>query len=93
MSDSVDHLAAFSSRGPCQTGRRKPDVVAPGPLPSTRSSKIAGNNFGWAAYPPSKDDYMYDGGTSMATPLVAGAASAHPPVPAEDCNSANRAQR
>ena len=75
MTDSVDHLAAFSSRGPCQTGRRKPDVVAPGTFVlSTRSSKIAGNNFGSAAYPPAKDDYMYECGTSMATPLVAGAA-------------------
>jgi len=76
MTDSIDHLAAFSSRGPCETGRRKPDVVAPGTFVlSTRSSRIAGNNFGWAAYPPAKDDYMYDCGTSMATPLVAGAAA------------------
>lgn len=75
LTNSVDHIVAFSSRGPCQTGRRKPDVIAPGTyVLSTRSSRIARNNFAWAAYPPAKDDYMYDSGTSMATPLVAGAA-------------------
>ena len=75
MTNFVTDLVAFSSRGPCATGRRKPDVVAPGTfVVSTRSSKIAGNNFGWASYPAAKNDYMYDGGTSMATPLVAGAA-------------------
>ena len=43
MSDSVNHLAAFSSRGPCQTGRRKPDVVAPGTFVlSTRSRRSPG---------------------------------------------------
>ena len=75
MTDSVDDVVAFSSRGPCKTKRRKPDVVAPGTyVLSTRSSQIPNNNFGWSAFPPAKDDYMYDGGTSMATPLVAGAA-------------------
>jgi subtilase family serine protease len=33
---------------------------------------IAENNFGWARFSQSKL-YMYDGGTSMATPLTAGA--------------------
>ncbi len=73
VTDSVDDLAAFSSRGPCATQRRKPDVVAPGTFVlSTRSSRIPQNNFGWSSYPPAKYDYMYDGGTSMATPLAAG---------------------
>jgi len=73
MTDSVDDLVAFSSRGPCATQRRKPDVVAPGTFVlSTRSSRIPSNNFGWSSYPPAKNDYMYDGGTSMATPLTAG---------------------
>src|SRR5262245_57217280 len=75
MTDSVDDVVAFSSRGPCASGRRKPDVLAPGTFVlSTRSSQIAANNYGWHAYPPAKNDYMFDGGTSMATPLVAGAA-------------------
>ena len=76
MVDSIDHIAAFSSRGPCEDNRRKPDVIAPGTfILSTRSSQIPGNNFGWGAYPPAKDYYMYMGGTSMATPLVAGCAA------------------
>jgi len=76
MVDSVDDVVAFSSRGPCATGRRKPDVIAPGTfILSTRSSQIPSNNFSWAAYPPAKDHYMFMGGTSMATPLVAGSAA------------------
>ena len=76
MTDSIDDLVAFSSRGPCNTTRRKPDVVAPGTFVlSTRSSQIASNNFGWSAFAPAKNDYMFDGGTSMATPLAAGAAA------------------
>ncbi|MDJ0657920.1 MAG: S8 family serine peptidase [Crocosphaera sp.] len=76
MADSVDDIAAFSSRGPCEDGRRKPDVIAPGTfILSTRSSQIANNNFAWGAFTPAKRHYMYMGGTSMATPLVAGCAA------------------
>lgn len=71
---SADDIVAFSSRGPCTTGRRKPDVLAPGTFVlSTRSSQIDG--FGWGSFPPASDDYMFNGGTSMATPLVAGCAA------------------
>ncbi len=73
VADNPDDIAAFSSRGPTADGRIKPDVVAPGTfILSTRSRMIAENNFGWARFEPSKL-YMYDGGTSMATPLTAGA--------------------
>ncbi|HKQ21175.1 MAG TPA: S8 family serine peptidase [Nitrososphaeraceae archaeon] len=66
-------IVAFSSRGPTADGRIKPDVVAPGTfILSTRSRYIATNNTGWAKYPKNKD-YFFMGGTSMATPLVAGA--------------------
>lgn len=76
MADSVDDIAGFSSRGPCKTSRRKPDVVAPGTfILSTRSSRIPENNFAWGAYAPAKKDYFFMGGTSMATPLVAGCAA------------------
>lgn len=76
MADSIDDIVAFSSRGPCETRRHKPDVIAPGTfILSTRSSQIANNHFGWAAYPHAKKHYMYLGGTSMATPLVAGGAA------------------
>jgi serine protease AprX len=76
MVDSIDDVVAFSSRGPCTTGRRKPDVIAPGTFVlSIRSSQIPSNNFGWRSFPGAKRDYMYMGGTSMATPLVAGCAA------------------
>ncbi len=75
MADRPDEVAAFSSRGPTRDGRTKPDVVAPGTFVlSTRSTRIAPNNHGWAAFPPS-NLYFFMGGTSMATPLVAGAAA------------------
>jgi serine protease AprX len=73
MANNPDEVVAFSSRGPTSDGRVKPDVVAPGTfILSTRSTMIAPNNTAWAAYPPSKL-YFYMGGTSMATPLTAGA--------------------
>ena len=75
MADDPDQVAAFSSRGPTADGRVKPDVVAPGTfILSTRSTQIALNNTAWAAFPPSRL-YFHMGGTSMATPLTAGAAA------------------
>jgi len=75
LADNPDDIAAFSSRGPCMDGRFKPDVVAPGTyIISTRSSKS--KLEGWDLLPktdPNRDHYMYMGGTSMATPLTAGA--------------------
>ena len=73
MADDPNQVVAFSSRGPTKDNRFKPDVVAPGTFVlSTRSRMIAANNTAWAPFPPSKL-YFYMGGTSMATPLVAGA--------------------
>jgi serine protease AprX len=74
MADHPAQIVAFSSRGPTSDNRVKPDVVAPGTfILSTRSSKVAANNFAWAAYPPDKAHYFHMGGTSMATPLTSGA--------------------
>jgi hypothetical protein len=76
MADNLDDIVSFSSRGPCSTGRLTPDVVAPGTFVlSTRSSQMPANNYAWGAFPPAKTAYMYNGGTSMATPLVAGCAA------------------
>ncbi|KAH6854060.1 peptidase S8/S53 domain-containing protein [Chaetomium sp. MPI-CAGE-AT-0009] len=63
-------MAAFSSRGPTREGRIKPDVVAPGTciLSTLSSLATALKDWGVSADP----GYMYLGGTSMATPLVAG---------------------
>lgn len=73
MADNPDQVVAFSSRGPTQDGRTKPEVVAPGTfILSTRSTRIAQNNTAWSAYPPNRL-YFFMGGTSMATPLTAGA--------------------
>jgi len=73
MANNAEHVVAFSSRGPTADGRIKPDVVAPGTfILSTRSTMLANNNNAWAAFPPSKK-YFHMGGTSMATPLAAGA--------------------
>jgi serine protease AprX len=70
LSDNREHLAAFSSRGPLADGRIKPDVVAPGTnILSVRSSQA--DYDGWGM--PYNQYYMYMGGTSMASPLAAGA--------------------
>jgi hypothetical protein len=69
VANNPDGMAAFSSRGPTRDQRIKPDVVAPGTfILSARSRDAAGT--GWA--PTGDPLYMYDGGTSMATPLVSG---------------------
>ncbi|HEX2342145.1 MAG TPA: S8 family serine peptidase [Vicinamibacterales bacterium] len=73
MANNSDTVVAFSSRGPTFDGRVKPEVIAPGTFVlSTRSTQIAMNNTAWAAFPPSRL-YFHMGGTSMATPLTAGA--------------------
>lgn len=70
MADNPAGLAAFSSRGPTQEGRYKPDLVAPGTAILSTRSRVAPDDhrFGVSADPA----YMFDTGTSMATPLVAG---------------------
>ncbi|WLB54268.1 S8 family serine peptidase [Bradyrhizobium japonicum] len=69
VANNPEGMVAFSSRGPTNDERIKPDVVAPGSfILSTRSR--ATKSKGWKL---SQDPlYMFEGGTSMATPLVAG---------------------
>jgi serine protease AprX len=64
-------------RRPCfEHARRKPDVVAPGTyVLSTRSSLLPVHVVGWGSFASAPDHYMFDSGTSMATPLVAGCAA------------------
>jgi subtilisin family serine protease len=82
-----EQMAGFSSRGPTHDNRIKPDIVAPGtwilsgysdmyqeyydatPNPETG----AWQSGGW--FDPLDAEYKYFGGTSMATPLVAGGAA------------------
>ncbi|MBB6250687.1 S8 family serine peptidase [Nitrospirillum iridis] len=69
-----DQMAPFSSRGPTQDGRVKPDVVAPGTyILSARSRLLPDTYRGQAPYDPSSEFYMYESGTSTAAPLTAGA--------------------
>ncbi len=65
-------MAAFSSRGPCRDGRVKPDVVAPGTDILSVRTRGAANPEGWGYY---DNSYLFMGGTSMSTPLVAGTAA------------------
>lgn len=73
ISGDAECLAGFSSRGPCDDRRIKPDVVAPGTdIVSTKSSRAPLHKFA-GAY--SNARYAYMAGTSMATPLVSGCAA------------------
>ncbi|TDU73476.1 S8 family serine peptidase [Streptomyces sp. KS 21] len=75
VSGDPESLAAFSSRGPCDDFRIKPDLMAPGTdILSTRSSLAPSNHF-WGTPHPQNPRYAYMGGTSMATPLVSGCAA------------------
>lgn len=70
VADNADGMAAFSGRGPTLSGRLKPDVVAPGT--NIVSARNESTGTGWGVY---DDFYLYMGGTSMATPLVAGSSA------------------
>jgi hypothetical protein len=68
VSDNPAGLAAFSSRGPTDDGRIKPDLVAPGTNIISSRSHASG-----ASYDDIYDgNYDYESGTSMATPVVSG---------------------
>jgi subtilase family serine protease/subtilisin family serine protease len=84
---NANQMAAFSSRGPTADGRIKPDVVAPGTwilsgysdyfqqyydaAPNPQNGRFQYDGWG----EPFDNKYKYMGGTSMSTPLVAGAAA------------------
>ena len=67
-----DAMADFSSRGPCEDGRIKPDLVAPGTWIASLQSASASDENAWASISAS---YQYQGGTSQAGPHVSGAAA------------------
>ncbi|MEO6034050.1 MAG: S8 family serine peptidase, partial [Verrucomicrobiota bacterium] len=65
-------MADFSSRGPCEDGRIKPDVVAAGTWIASLRSSLANDDNAWA---PISANYLYQGGTSQSGPHVSGAAA------------------
>jgi hypothetical protein len=71
MADDMLGMVAFSGRGPADDGRIKPDIVAPGTYIISTHSQVA-EGWGWGKV---DDWYCYNSGTSMATPLTAGAAA------------------
>lgn len=85
--DNQEQMAAFSSRGPTDDGRIKPDVVAPGTWILSGYSDLFQQVYdaapnaqngtwqydGWGL--PYSSKYKYMGGTSMSNPLTAGGAA------------------
>ncbi|HWN95176.1 MAG TPA: S8 family serine peptidase, partial [Methylomirabilota bacterium] len=65
-------MADFSSRGPAEDGRIKPDLTAPGTWISSLRSPIGNDEFAWGDI---SFHYLFQGGTSQAGPQVSGAAA------------------
>lgn len=82
-----EQMAAFSSRGPTDDTRIKPDIVAPGTWILSASGNLYQEGYGDPTNPqtggyaydgwgmPYNVDYKYMGGTSMSNPIAAGAAA------------------
>ncbi len=87
VTGNANQMAPFSSRGPTNDGRIKPDVVAPGTWILSTYSDLYQRGYdanpnprnnafqydGWGL--PLNAYYKYLGGTSMANPIAAGAAA------------------
>lgn len=81
--DKPNGMAAFSSRGPAADGRIKPDIVAPGTgivsvlsrLSAAGGEVLDGEFAGAYSDANTLSKYAYSSGTSMATPVAAGAAA------------------
>lgn len=69
VSNNSSGMAAFSSRGPCDDGRIKPDICAPGTNIISARSHVGASGILWGVY---NADYLYSGGTSMSCPLTSG---------------------
>ena len=93
--NDINSLIDFSSGGPTNDGRRKPEIVAPGThIQGARSQDRGYTGGGVCApnYPLGQTLYTWSSGTSHAAPAVAGAAAlvrqffqqsvGHPPSPA-----------
>ncbi len=70
--DDIDASIGFSSRGPTDDGRIKPDIVAPGGWIASLLSSASFPGWCWENI----DQYHeYCGGTSMSGPMVSGGAA------------------
>jgi len=87
LAGNAEQMAGFSSRGPTDDGRIKPDVVAPGTYILSAYSDMYQQGYDPAPNPQNNDwqydgwgfpysaQYKYMGGTSMSNPLTAGGAA------------------
>lgn len=74
VANAITGMAAFSSRGPTSDGRIKPDIVAPGTYIASCKTHAMSGSILWGDV-SGNTNYAYSGGTSMACPLVSGAAA------------------
>jgi hypothetical protein len=77
-SDNADDIVDFSSRGPTNDGRAKPDIMAPGSHIQGPASQAVGYNGSSVCdtyHPAGQTLYAWSSGTSHSTPAVAGAAA------------------
>ncbi|HLG17020.1 MAG TPA: S8 family serine peptidase [Blastocatellia bacterium] len=83
QSDSAIDMASFSSGGPLDDGRIKPDISAPGTHiqgaasqhPDFDGAAVCGDEIGKPYFPKGQTLYTWSSGTSHSTPAVAGAAA------------------
>ena len=68
--EGSETMADFSSRGPAEDGRIKPDITAPGTWIASLKSQFASDANAWLGI---DENYLFQGGTSQAGPHVSGA--------------------
>lgn len=81
--DSAMDMAFFSSGGPLEDGRLKPDICAPGTHvqgaasqhPEFNGAGVCGEDIDKPYFPKGQTLYTWSSGTSHATPQIAGAAA------------------
>jgi subtilisin-like proprotein convertase family protein len=77
--NDADDIASFSSRGPTDDGRLKPDLVAPGTRVTGAAPQIGTDYTGAGvcqkSFPTGNTLYNLQSGTSQAAPAVSGAAA------------------
>ncbi|HKX62704.1 MAG TPA: S8 family serine peptidase, partial [Verrucomicrobiae bacterium] len=72
FSAGPEALASFSSRGPCEDGRFKPDLIAPGTWVASLLSSLAPPEN---AAGPINNEFVFLNGTSQAAPHISAAAA------------------